>query len=191
MPTIGRDSISGASREALDLTLVFRTSSVSKDSVPQVGAFVEDRIFHVAEVIQCVGADVCQAMTDAPRDPDAPGYSAYPSGPVAPGGRTDRWLTEFPNLYTDLSAGSALNALTRDRDFARDFVRRHRAKLMWATDCPCLDGRGMHRNGRTRGCFAAQSLAALRELCADQATFEDIIEHNAVRLLQLEPAANR
>jgi len=123
---------------------------------------------------------------DAPRDPSASGYSAYPTGPVVAGGLTDRWLSEFPNLYADLSAGSALNALTRDRDFARGFVNRHRAKLMWATDCPCLDGRGAYPNGRTRQCFAAQSLVALQELCADRATYDDIVEHNAARLLRLE-----
>jgi predicted TIM-barrel fold metal-dependent hydrolase len=123
---------------------------------------------------------------DPPRAPNVPGFSAYPTGPVTPGGLTDRWLTEYPNLYADLSAGSALNALTRDPEFARGFVNRHRAKLMWATDCPCLDGRGSSPNGRQRPCFAAQSLAALKELCADQATYDDIVEHNAARLLKLD-----
>jgi uncharacterized protein len=126
---------------------------------------------------------------DVPRDPAAPGYSSYPTGPVVPGGLTDRWLTELPNLYADLSAGSALNALTRDPAFARGFVNRHRAKLMWATDCPCQDGRGTTPNGRQRVCFAAQSIPVLKDLCADQATYDDIIEHNAVRLLKLAPVA--
>jgi uncharacterized protein len=126
---------------------------------------------------------------DVPRDPSAPGYSSYPTGPVVPGGLTDRWLTELPNLSADLSAGSALNALTRDPAFARDFVNRHRAKLMWATDCPCLDGRGTTPNGRQGVCFAAQSLPVLKDLCADQATYDDIMEHNAVRLLKLTPVA--
>ncbi len=123
---------------------------------------------------------------DVPNDPDASGFSPYPTGPVVSGGLTDRWLSDLPNLHADLSAGSALNALTRDQDFARDFVNRLRGKLMWATDCPCLDGKGAWRDGRTRPCLASQSLTALRELCADQETYDDITERNARRMLKLD-----
>lgn len=122
---------------------------------------------------------------DAPNDPDAPGFTAYPKGPVQRGGLTDRWLTQYPNLYADLSAGSGLGALTRDPDFARDFVNRHRKKLLWATDCPCRDGRGVWGEGRVRECFAARSLPVLRELAADQGTYDDITGGNARRLLGL------
>ena len=38
------------------------------------------------------------------------------------GGWTDRYLTDYPNMFGDLSAGSGLNALTRDEDFTRDFL---------------------------------------------------------------------
>ena len=31
-------------------------------------------------------------------------------------GLTDRYLTDYPNMYGDLSATSGLNALTRDED---------------------------------------------------------------------------
>jgi predicted TIM-barrel fold metal-dependent hydrolase len=122
---------------------------------------------------------------DVPRDPDAPGYTAYPTGPVVRGGLTDRWLSEYPNLYGDLSAGSGLGALTRDPEFAREFVNRHRTKLLWATDCPCRDGRGDWGEGRRRECFAARSLPVLRELAADEATFLDITDRNARRVLKL------
>ncbi|MGH2356212.1 MAG: amidohydrolase family protein [Chloroflexota bacterium] len=121
-----------------------------------------------------------------PRDPDAPGYTAYPQGPVVPGGRTDRWLAAYPNLYGDLSAGSGLGALTRDPAFARDFVNRHRKKLLWATDCPCRDGQGDWGEGRRRECFAARSLPLLRELAADEDAFLDITERNARRVLRID-----
>ena len=39
----------------------------------------------------------------------------YPKGPVKTGGLTDRLLSNCPNMYGDLSAGSGLNSLTRDR----------------------------------------------------------------------------
>ena len=45
----------------------------------------------------------------------------YPKGPVTPGGITDRLLSDYPNMYGDLSAGSGLNALLRDEDHARSF----------------------------------------------------------------------
>src|SRR5204862_1784434 len=54
----------------------------------------------------------------------------YPKGPVTPGGYTDHLLSEYPNMYGDLSAGSGLNALQRDEDHARAFLLRHRKKLM-------------------------------------------------------------
>ena len=38
----------------------------------------------------------------------------YPKGRVTPGGITDALLSDFPNMYGDLSAGSGLNAMLRD-----------------------------------------------------------------------------
>jgi predicted TIM-barrel fold metal-dependent hydrolase len=58
----------------------------------------------------------------------------YPTGPVKPGGSTDRLLADYPNLYADLSAYSAYNALTRDPDWTADFIARHWRKLLLGTD---------------------------------------------------------
>ncbi|HTL02344.1 MAG TPA: amidohydrolase family protein, partial [Vicinamibacterales bacterium] len=68
--------------------------------------------------------------------------SAYPSGPIARGGVTDRLLANYPNLYGDLSANSGNNMLSRDPDFTADFLRRHQNKLMFGSDCGCADGHG-------------------------------------------------
>src|SRR5436189_6078362 len=59
----------------------------------------------------------------------------YPKGPVTPGGTTDRYLSDYANMYGDLSAGSGLNALTRDEDHTREFLRRHQDKLIYGSDC--------------------------------------------------------
>src|SRR5260370_23003899 len=59
----------------------------------------------------------------------------YPKGPVTPGGITDRLLSDYPNLYGDLSAGSGLNALLRDEDHARGFLNRHQDRLIYASAC--------------------------------------------------------
>jgi hypothetical protein len=48
----------------------------------------------------------------------------YPKGPITPGGLTDRYLSDYSNMYGDLSAGSGLNALTRDEEHARAFLER-------------------------------------------------------------------
>lgn len=122
---------------------------------------------------------------DAPRDPTAPGFSAYPKGPVVTPGLSDRWLGEFPNLYCDLSAGSGLNGLTRDPEFTRGFLARHAPKLLWATDCPCRDGRGDWGARGQQACYAAQSLPVLRELCPSPDVFDLITSGNARRLLAL------
>jgi predicted TIM-barrel fold metal-dependent hydrolase len=60
--------------------------------------------------------------------------SVYAAGPIVPGGATDRLLTEYPNLYGDLSGGSGFNALTRDPEFGLDFLERQQDKLLFGTD---------------------------------------------------------
>jgi uncharacterized protein len=60
--------------------------------------------------------------------------AGYPHGPVVPGGSISRLLSEYPNMYADLSAGSGSNAFSRDPGYARNFVLRHREKLMFGTD---------------------------------------------------------
>jgi predicted TIM-barrel fold metal-dependent hydrolase len=58
----------------------------------------------------------------------------YPAGPVAPGGKMIEMLRAHPNLYADLSAGSARNALTRDPAFGKDFVLEFQDRLLYARD---------------------------------------------------------
>src|SRR5262249_4547320 len=109
----------------------------------------------------------------------------YPSGRVKKGGLTDGWLGDYPNVYGDLSAGSGLNALTRDPDFAHDFLHRHSRRLIWGSDCDCRDGKGFGR--RDGKCIAAGSLAALRDLVTDRAAFRRMTFENGARLVGLQP----
>ncbi|MCX5758244.1 MAG: hypothetical protein NTU83_07005 [Candidatus Hydrogenedentes bacterium] len=60
--------------------------------------------------------------------------NAYPTGPVIPGGRVPELLRACPNLYGDLSAGSALNALKRDPVFATSFILEFQDRLLYARD---------------------------------------------------------
>ena len=123
---------------------------------------------------------------EVPRDYLAPDYTPYPKDPVVLGGLTDRWLEEYPNIYGDLSAGSGLGAISRDPEFGKDFVRRHRNKLLWATDCPCRDGHGDMGEGKSRECFSSRTLPLLQEYCESEDHYADITYRNAVRLLGLD-----
>jgi len=102
----------------------------------------------------------------------------YPKGPVTPGGLTDRYLSDYPNMYGDLSAGSGLNALTRDEDFTREFLTRHRDKLLFGSDCNDRDGGGPT-------CLGAQIIAAIRRLAPNQQIERKLLYENAKRLFRL------
>ena len=104
----------------------------------------------------------------------------YPTSKVIPGGLTDRLLTDYPNMYGDLSAGSGLNALLRDEDHARQFLARHQDKLMFGSDCD-------DRAGQGEACSGAKCLAAIRRLAPKEAVGK-ILHGNATRVLRI-PAA--
>ncbi len=65
---------------------------------------------------------------------DQHSQAMYPSGPVTAGGETVRLLRSYPNLYADLSANSARNALARDPAFGKDFVVEFQDRLLYARD---------------------------------------------------------
>ena len=85
----------------------------------------------------------------------------YPTGKVTPGGITDRLLADYPNMYGDHSAGSGLNFLVRDPEFAAAFIARHQDKLLFGSDCDDILGRGP-------GCTGAQLLENIRRFVAGE-----------------------
>jgi predicted TIM-barrel fold metal-dependent hydrolase len=104
--------------------------------------------------------------------------TSYPKGPIKPGGVTDRFLGEFPNLFADMSANSGNNFLRRDPDFAARFLERHQDKLMFGSDCQCPDGQGTVR------CIARETLTALKSL-APPDVFRKITWDNAHRVIKI------
>lgn len=60
--------------------------------------------------------------------------AAYPAGPVLPGGRVIEMLEKYKNLYCDISAGSGLNALTRDPQFGKRFLIEYQDRILYARD---------------------------------------------------------
>ncbi len=119
---------------------------------------------------------------------EAPADVAYPSGPVKKGGVTDRLLSEFPNLYGDLSANSGRNFLGRDPDFAGRFLERHANKLMFGSDCPCRDGAGAGAVSQEKWikdkCVARETLTALKQLTTAD-LFKKITWSNGTKLLKI------
>lgn len=59
----------------------------------------------------------------------------YPKTPVKPGGRVKDLLRRYPGLYGELSAGSGLNALTRDPAHAYEFIDEFQDRLLLGLDC--------------------------------------------------------
>ena len=97
---------------------------------------------------------------------------------MTPGGITDRLLSDYPNMYGDLSAGSGLNALRRDEEHARGFLDRHQDKLLYGSDCD-------DRAGEGEKCSGSQQLAMLRKLIDDRSALQKILSGNAKRVMKI------
>lgn len=111
-------------------------------------------------------------------DKDHDWKNLYPKGKLTPGGLTDRYLADYPNMFADMSAGSGLNALLRDEDHTRGFLQRHQDKILYGSDCNDKFGRGP-------GCQGAGTLEALHRLCPDHSALRKILFENAKRVLRL------
>jgi predicted TIM-barrel fold metal-dependent hydrolase len=102
----------------------------------------------------------------------------YPKGKVTPGGLTDRYLSDYPNMYGDLSAGSGLNAFTRDEDHGREFIQRHQDKLLYGSDCNDSDGQGPK-------CSGAGMIAAIRRLSPTKEIERKLLYYNAKKVFRI------
>lgn len=102
----------------------------------------------------------------------------YPKGEIARGGLTDEWLTRYPNLYGDLSAGSGLNAFKRDEVFTKEFFDRHQDKLIYGSDCNDSAGSG-------EACQGAQTIGIVRKLAPSKTVERKLLYANAKKLLKL------
>lgn len=102
----------------------------------------------------------------------------YPKGKVTPGGLTDRYLSDYPNMYGDLSAGSGLNALTRDEEHSRAFLERHQDKLIYGSDCDDHVGSGS-------ACQGSQTIATVRRLAGSKAMERKLLFENAKRMFRV------
>lgn len=113
-------------------------------------------------------------------DVPPPEKTLYPTGPVKPGGLIDRLMSDYPNLYADMSAGSGYGALSRDEDFTAGFLQRHRKQILYGSDCPCRDGAGENFKGV---CYSTRLQAFLKRMIPDEGARKDALRNNALRAL--------
>lgn len=102
----------------------------------------------------------------------------YPRGKVTAGGITDRYLTDYPNMFGDISAGSGLNFLVRDEDHARSFLDRHRDRILFGSDCNDTAGRGPT-------CQGWMTIHTLKRVAPDRSAERKILHDNAKKLFRL------
>lgn len=104
----------------------------------------------------------------------------YPATAVNPGGITDRYLSDYANMYGDLSAGSGLNALTRDEGHAKAFLQKHQDKLLYGSDCEDISG--TVASGK---CSGAADIAIIRRLSGNKKIERKLLYENAKKLFKL------
>ena len=103
----------------------------------------------------------------------------YPKTKIIPGGITDRLLSDYSNMFADLSAGSGLNAMLRDEDHARAFIKRHQDKLLYGSDCN-------DRVGEGEKCSGSQQLATIKRLSPSEEVTRKILYGNARKVLKID-----
>jgi predicted TIM-barrel fold metal-dependent hydrolase len=102
----------------------------------------------------------------------------YPTGAVRAGGITDRLLSDYSNVFGDLSAGSGLNSMMRDEAHAREFLKRHQDKLMFGSDCNDRQANGPQ-------CLGSKIIAAVKRFAPDKRAERKILYGNASKLLNI------
>lgn len=102
----------------------------------------------------------------------------YPTGPVTPGGRVVDLMRKYPNLHSDLSAGSGENAIMRDPAFGYAFLEEFQDRLYFGTDI-------CDPNQTLDDCHLSFFLDdAVENGHISQAAYNKICRENALRLLE-------
>lgn len=102
--------------------------------------------------------------------------TGYPKGPVVEG-RLPQLLRRYPNLYGDLSAGSGLNALKRDPDYAAKFLTEFQDRLLFGLDICSPTGFVSSLGDLLRNLY--------REGSISEVVFRKVARENAIRVFGL------
>ena len=104
------------------------------------------------------------------------GRNTYPTGRVKEG-RLAHLLREYGNLHCDLSAGSAANALMRDRDYAARFIEEFADRLYYGCDISAATSTYPYAFNDF-----LDSMRASGEI--SEKNYRKIVRENAIRLLE-------
>ena len=105
--------------------------------------------------------------------------ASYPGGKVKSGGSIQRLMKKYHNLYGDLSAGSGLNALTRDYVYGYEFMKKFQDRLLFGTDL-------CHQEPDIPGAIIRYFKEALDTGMISKTVYDKITEENAKRILNLK-----
>ena len=103
-------------------------------------------------------------------------WQGYPPGPVTEGGRLVELLRQYPNLWSDISAGSGNNALVRDPEFGYWFMEEFQDRLLFGTDL-CWPKQEVPQVDTLNNALAGGHIS--------QQAYEKISHENAEGLLEL------
>lgn len=108
-------------------------------------------------------------------------WEGYPSGSVVKTGRITELMRKYDNLQGDLSAGSGLNSMLRDKSFAYEFIDEFQDRLYYGTDL-CQP-----KNKQSSLFFGLRDFLneSLAEKHISKDAYEKITHLNAERLLGL------
>ena len=102
----------------------------------------------------------------------------YPKTKVTPGGLTERYLSDYHNMFGDMSAGSGLNSMMRDEDHARWFIEKHQDKLLYGSDCNDHAGTGPT-------CQGWMTIQTIGRLAQDEGAKRKILYANSARMFRI------
>ena len=99
-------------------------------------------------------------------------FGEYPQGKVKRIGAVENLLSKYPNVYADLSANSAYNAITRDPEFGYWFLVTFQDKLVFGTDICRYD-------------MDVPMISYLKGARISQDVYKKITEKNTKKILKL------
>jgi len=107
--------------------------------------------------------------------------NGYPTGKITEEGVLPKLLRKHENLYCDLSAGSGMNALTRDPEYAAKFIEEFSDRLMYGIDASCTGLAFPYE-------FDAFMTKMRQEGMISEENYKKIMYRNAATLLNVDPA---
>lgn len=126
--------------EEYDLPVTFHIGNMGRDYglVDELGLPRLEKVLKAFPKLRFLGhsqkfwAEISGDLTEEER-------GGLPQGKVAEGGRVVELMRKYPNLHGDLSAGSGVNSMVRDPEFACSFMEEFQDRLFYGTDI-CAPG---------------------------------------------------